>query len=314
MNEVLVIIHTMLVQMPAVLLAGLGGVLCERSGVVNIALEGIMRFGAFFGLLFAINCQNTFLGFLIGGIAGMVLGLILAYFSIHLKSDQIITGLALNIFALGFITFLLELIFGNRSTSKNLSNVGLQMLPEIKFGIETKGSVLMIFDNLNIVVYISIGMVLILHFLLYKTNLGLRIRATGENPRAVDSLGINVYIIRYIAVLIGCFLVGLGGATLSLANLSMFENNMPSGKGFIALAAVIFGKWKPFGVLIAVMLFTISSAIGDFLQTDEKIKEYIPVAFLNALPYIFTLLALAGFVGKMTPPAADGVSYSREDK
>ncbi|HXE73277.1 MAG TPA: ABC transporter permease [Candidatus Nitrosotenuis sp.] len=282
---------TIIVAIPLAL-AALGGVLSERSGVVNIALEGQILAGAFFAVVgnyYVSQAAGPWAG-LLGPLAGLflamaagaLLSLILGVMAIRFKADQIVTGVALNMLALGLTQFLLQLFFGNSANSEQVSH----RLPWWVFALG------------------ALGLTLGLHFLLYRTPLGLRIRAVGEHPRAADTLGVNVYRTRYLCVLLAGVLAALGGAFLSTGQLASFSRGMSAGKGFIALAAVIFGRWTPYGACGAALFFGFASALQYNLQT-----EYIPSQFINALPYLLTMIALAGFIGRSRPPAADGIPY-----
>lgn len=268
-------------------LAALGGVISERSGVVNIALEGLMLIGAFFAVVGSYFTGSPWLGLLFALLSGIVVAFIHALLSVYYKADQIVSGIAINILAVGATNYCLFLFFNTSGHSPEVSHLPWQL-----FG------------------YITIILLIIIYVVLYHTPLGLRIRAIGEHPKAADTLGINVQKVRCLCVLASGLLAALGGAYLSLGHLSSFTREMSAGKGFIALAAMIFGKWHPIGAAMACLLFGLTDAIQLHLMG----RWNIPPEFLNMLPYIITMILLAGLIGKAKPPAADGIPYDPTDK
>ena len=301
------------------MLAGLGGIFSERSGVVNIGLEGMMTIGAFFAVYgsyltsklvgttgsgFAVNVLPAIVGILFGIIAGGVLGLLHAYLSIHLRADQVVSGTAINLFASALASFLIFKLFEGKGGQTD-SVVGLTSVPNAFKGVPLIGDFI---ADINWFVIIALVLIFVGNYILYKTPLGLRIRSVGEHPKAADTLGISVYKIRYLCVIISGGLAGLGGAALSLGVTPLYREGMTSGKGFIALAAVIFGNWKPVNMLGATLLFGFAEA---FQIKAQGFGWNLPSEIYSAFPYIITMLALAGFVGKTTPPAADGVPYEK---
>jgi ABC-type uncharacterized transport system permease subunit len=284
------------------LLPALGGVLSERSGVVNIAMEGMMLTGAFFAVVFDLAWGNPWLATLMAMIFGGLIALIHAVVSIRFKADQIISGIAINIFAAGVTAFLLNKIYGLQGVSHVAPN---NMLPEVDIPLLDRipfvGEVLF---QQNIVVYVALILLVAINFLLFRTRLGLRIRAVGEHPQAADTAGVNVYIIRYSAVIASGILSALAGAFLSIGIANTFNANMTEGRGYIALAAMIFGKWTPFGAFVSCLIFGMGQVIFDNNSTLSA-SPY----FLQMVPYLLTLVVLAGLVGKSIPPAADGVPY-----
>ncbi|MHB1843741.1 MAG: ABC transporter permease [Deltaproteobacteria bacterium] len=288
---------------PPVALAALGGVLSERAGVINLGLEGIMRFGAFFGAWAALLSGGPFVGLGAGAAAGGAAGALLAALAIWARADQIVAGVALNLLALGLVTFLLE--WGLGATGGVTDPV--PALPSLAvFGL----------GRLPWVATLSMLILPALAFVLFaKTPLGLRWRAVGENPRAVMSVGISVRGLRFLAVTSSGVLAGLGGALLPLAVLGRFEDRMPAGQGFIALAAVVFGKWSPLGALGAALFFAAAEALQiEISSSGGALAHLVPRGIFLALPYLLTLLALAGFVGRAIPPAADGVPWNPEER
>lgn len=283
--------------------AALGGVFSERSGVTNIGLEGMMVVGAFFSIAATLSTKNPWIGLLAGMLAGAVVAAIHAVLSITLRSDQIISGTAINIFATGLAGFLIYKFYNTHGQTNSVK--GFPYPTKALRSIPVIGNFL---SQLNMFVYLAIILVIVAYYVLYKTPFGLRIRSVGEHPRAADTVGVNVYAIRYFCVILSGALAGIGGTCLSLGNINLFANGMTAGKGFIALAAMIFGNWKPFGAMWACLLFGLASAFSLNAQT---FGWKLPLQFWNALPYLLTMLVLAGFVGKTQCPAEDGVPYEK---
>ena len=284
--------------------AALGGMFSERSGVVNIGLEGMMLTGAFFGIMAADKLDSWVLGLLIAILAGALMALVHAVWSIHFRADQIISGFAVNFLALGLTGYLFIDIYGQEGTPSDIPsipNVRLAFLDGVPFFGD-------IFGNLNLMIWIALILIPVSWFVLFKTPLGLRIRAVGEHPRAADTVGIDVYKIRYGAVVASGMLAAAGGAFLSIGFVNSFNENMTAGRGYIALAAMIFGNWRPFGAAAACLLFGFSSALA------QRLPEYSGSAavIFQALPYVLTLIAVAGVIGRSIPPAADGKPYQKQ--
>ncbi|NLM44216.1 MAG: ABC transporter permease [Clostridiales bacterium] len=270
----------------------LGGTFSERSGVVNIGLEGMMTIGAFSAVLVSYFTGSPFLGLLGAIVSGAFFGWLLAFLSIHFKANQVVVGTAINILAASLTTFLLVEIWGKPGQTDNVN----YFTPWGPF---------------NMFTYLAFILVGVSYFVLYKTPFGLRIRAVGEHPRAADTLGVNVYKVRYICVILSGILGAIGGAALSIGSISLFKEGMIAGKGFIALAAVIFGKWHPVGAALACLFF----GLADAIQTvSMSLGLDLPKEFLFALPYILTMMAVSGLVGKSVAPAADGVPYEKGEK
>jgi general nucleoside transport system permease protein len=306
------IFGAMLVYATPLTYAALGGMFSERSGVVNIGLEGMMLMGAFFGAYGADKTGSWALGILIGILSGCALGLVYAFFSIHLRADQIVGGTAINFLALGITGYLYNDIYGNNGTPTNLAaipNVHLGFLSSIPpHGL---GNFLEnVFGNLNLMIWLSFAVLILSWLFLFRTAIGLRIRSVGEHPRAADTVGISVYATRYASVVTSGGLAAMGGVFLSIGFVNSFTENMTAGRGFIALAALIFGKWRPFGAFGACLLFGFASALAPQFQNVQSWQQY--QVLFEALPYVLTLIAVAGLIGRSIPPAADGKPYQRQ--
>jgi general nucleoside transport system permease protein len=306
------IFAAMLVYATPLTYAALGGMFSERSGVVNIGLEGMMLMGAFFGAYGADKTGSWALGILIGILSGCALGLVHAVFAIHLRADQIVGGTAINFLALGVTGYLYNDIYGNNGTPTNLPaipNVHLGFLSSIPpHGL---GHFLeSVFGDLNLMIWLSFAVLLLAWIVLFRTGIGLRIRSVGEHPRAADTVGISVYGIRYASVVTSGGLAAMGGVFLSIGFVNSFTENMTAGRGFIALAALIFGKWRPFGAFGACLLFGFASALAPQFQNVQSWQQY--QVLFEALPYLLTLIAVAGLIGRSIPPAADGKPYAKQ--
>ena len=283
--------------------AALGGLVSERAGVVNIGLEGMMLMGAFFAAYGAAETGSWALGIGAGVLAGMALASVHAVFAITVRADQIVSGTALNFIALGITGYMYVNHFGVEGTPDDLPQV-----PDVSLGIGDLGFIGRALNEQNLLVWGSMLAVVLVWLLVFRTRLGLRLRSVGENPKAAETVGIDVIKIRYGAVIASGGLAALGGAFLSIGFVHSFTQNMTAGRGFIALAALIFGRWKPGGLLAATLLFGFSSALAQRLP---EFSEQAATLF-QALPYLLTLIAVAGLVGRSTPPAADGIPYKRE--
>lgn len=300
------LIASMLVYATPLTYAALGGLYSERSGVVNIGLEGMMLTGAFFGIWGADRTGTWVLGLLIAIGAGGLLALVYAFFAIHLRADQIVGGTAINFLALGITGYLFIDIYGSDGTPDLRAS---QQIPDI--AISRSGTFFaQAFGDLNLLIWVSFGVLVATYLLVFRTPLGLRIRSVGEHPRAADTVGISVYKIRYGAVVFSGMLSAMGGAYLSIGFVHSFNQNMTEGRGFIALAALIFGKWRPAGAFGAALLFGFSSALAQRLGTIPSWSSY--AVLFQALPYLLTLVAVAGVIGRTVPPAADGKPYGRQ--
>jgi general nucleoside transport system permease protein len=287
--------------------AARGGIFSERSGVVNIGLEGMMLVGAFFAIWGAIWSGTWVVGIAMAMLFGGLLALVHAFFCIHLRADHIVSGFAVNLLALGVTGFLFTEIYpsGIPLGVSRVPNIELDFLASIPFVGDFLDGV---FGSLNLLVWLMLLTVLLTYVVLFKTPVGLRIRAVGEHPRAADTVGISVYGVRYAAVVTSGVLAALGGAFLSLGFVGNFAENMTSGRGFIALAAVIFGKWRPGWAFLATLLFGFGFALAIPLQREAGISENL----ISTLPYVLTLIAVAGLIGRSIPPAAVGRPYVKQ--
>jgi len=283
--------------------AALGGVVSERAGVVNIGLEGMMLVGAFFAIYGADLLGGWFAGLLLGMLAGGVLALVHAVFAISLRADQIVSGFAVNFLALGITGYVFLHHYGEQGTPD-----GLPQVPDVSLPIDWIPFFGPALEKLNLLVWVALVLVFLVWLFVFRTPSGLRLRSVGENPRAAATVGISVYKTRYLAVVASGVLAAMGGAFLSIGFVHSFNQNMTAGRGFIALAVVIVGKWRPVAALAAALLFGFSQALAQRLPVFSESSSTL----LQALPYVVTLIAVAGLVGRSTPPAADGVPYSKE--
>ena len=283
--------------------AALGGMFSERSGVVNIGLEGLMLISAFAGVVGAFVSGSAWIGLLFAVGAGLLFGLVHAVMCVTFEADQIISGTAINLLALGGTGFLMVIVFNQGGTSPDVekfSPVAIPLLSEIPVIGQA------IFDQ-SLLVYLMYLLVPVAYFVLFRTPFGLRLRATGEVPEAVDTAGVSVTRMRYFGVALSGMLAALGGVYLSMGILSSFSENMTGGRGFIALAALIFGRWHPVGAAGAALLFGFAQAL-----TIRVPPEAIPNEFIQMIPYVLTIVVLAGFGGRAIAPAAVGKPYRKE--
>lgn len=290
--NVALIFSTIRLSTPLIL-AALGGLFSERSGVINIALEGMMLAGAFTAAAVTYATGSPYVGLVAGMAAGMLIAAIHAVACIRYQADQVVTGTAINILMLGMPAFLSGAFFLSSGSTPQIPKEHL--IPWIP-------------------IVIAFVMVPLSWYVLYKTPFGLRLRSVGENPEAADAAGIRVASMRYAGVLLSGVLAGIGGAYLSIGQSSLFTRNMTSGRGFIALAALIFGKWRPFQTLLACLLFGFTEAVSIQMQGVVKLPsgDDIPVQFIQMVPYVLTIVVLAGFIGSSRPPRALGIPYQKE--
>jgi general nucleoside transport system permease protein len=287
-----------------ILFTALGEIYAERSGVYNIGLEGIMLCGALAGFMASFYTQSAGIGVMVGAIAGGALSLVHAFACIFLFVDQIVSGLAINIFALGLTSYIFKFFAGKGTLPPRIAGLGVIEIPLLS-KLPMLGKI--VFSH-NALVYVAFALVPISWWVIFRTTLGLHLRATGENPEAVETAGLHVKRIRFLCVFVGGLFAGLGGAYMSIAQLTVFTENMIGGRGFIALAAVIFGKWNPLGAMGGALLFGLADAAQLRLQA---LGFRIPNEFFLMLPYVLTIVVLTKIVGRTNPPAALGVAYRK---
>jgi ABC-type uncharacterized transport system permease subunit len=283
----------------------IAGMFSERSGVVNIALEGMMLMGAFWGVYGADVGGTWVVGLVVGMASGGILALVYAYFAIHLRADQIVGGTAVNFLALGITGYFFFQLYHGNYVSSGVSTIPNLNIPWIKHQHFLGPAI----GHLNLMIWVSFALVIASYVIVFRTPIGLRIRACGEHPRAADTVGINVYLVRYGCVVLSGLLASAGGVYLSDGyGGGTFNDNMTAGRGFIALAAMIFGNWRPAGAFAAALLFGFSSALALKLQ----VYSASAATLFNVLPYVLTLIAVAGVIGRTVPPAADGRPYKKQ--
>lgn len=297
LNNILLCINITLMYSTPLIFGALGGVLTQKSGVDNLGIEGMMTIGAFGAAAVGYFTGNPWIGFLVGGLCGAVLAAMHAIASISFRANQIISGVALNFIGAGAALFLCRIFFNNATQSNAVPNKMPTLLG--LFGIRS-GSPL----NINMTFVLAVCSMLLLWFIFYKTKWGLRIMACGEHPAAADTLGVSVYAVRYICAILAGVLAGFGGASMTLDIVSNFAPAVISGHGFIALAAVIFGKWSPIGATAACLLFGFAQALVVLLVDFQ-----VPTQLMAMLPYVITLLVLVLFVGRSEAPKANGQPY-----
>lgn len=307
----LVVSNTLVYSAPLIF-AGLGGTFSERSGIVNVGIEGIMVMGAFSSIVFNLSFADTFgtatpwIGLAVGGVVGILFSVIHAVATVNLRADHIISGTVLNLLAPALALFLTKVLYDGRGqTDFIVRNFGKTSFPILK-DIPVIGKIF--FTNTLTVAYVGILVAFLSYFIIFRTSFGLRLRSVGEHPQAADTLGINVYLMRYAGVLISGLMGGIGGAVVAQSISLNFSHATIAGQGFIAMAAMIFGKWNPIGVMGAALFFGFSqslSVIGNYIPV---IKD-IPNVYLFILPYVLTIIVLVGFIGKSKGPAANGTTY-----
>ncbi len=296
-------IQTLRISVPYIL-AALGGLVSERSGVITIALEGMMLQGAFAAVLATTLTNQPLAGVVAGVLAGAVTGLLHGLVTIRYQADQIISGVAINLLAVGLTKFLLRIFYDSSSNSSRVEG-----LPFLTLFPGDSSVLNMVNQTLgHPLVWLTAALVLLVHMGLFKTVFGLRLRAIGEHPEAADTLGVKVNSMRFVAVMLSGALAGLGGVWLALDQ-HQFTDGMSNGRGFIALAAVIFGRWNPVGATLACLLFGCAEALQITLQTSGA---QVPTQFIQMLPYLLTMIALAGLMGHSRAPAALGKPYKED--
>ncbi len=280
--------------------AALGGMFSERAGVINIALEGLMLTGAFTAAVATYELSNPYIGFLCGVAAGAFVALIFAIAVIKFEADQVVAGFAVSLLMLGLPAVISSRIYDSAGSTQQIAKEFL--LPDF-------------YNRISIASILAFALIPVCWYVLYKTPFGLRIRAAGENPEAADAAGVNVIKLRYIAVIMSGVLAAAGGAYLSIGQSSLFTRGMTAGRGYIALAALILAKWKPIPVLFACLFFGFTEALAIQMQGVIKMPsgEDVPVQFIQMIPYVLTIIVLAGFIGLSRAPKALGIPYRKEN-
>ena len=305
------IVSSTLVYSAPLIFTALGGTFSENSGIVNVGLEGIMTMGAFTSIVFNLSFASTFgtatpwLGALLGGIVGIIFSLLHAVATINWRADHVISGTVLNLMAPPLAVFLVKAIYNKGQTENINQNFGYFSFPGLA-NIPVIGPIF--FKNTSAPAWVAIVLSIFLYWVLYNTRFGLRLRSSGENPQAADTLGINVYKMRYAGVLISGFLGGIGGAVFAEAIAGNFSVSTIAGQGFMALAAMIFGRYNPIGAMLSSLFFGFAqslSIIGDQLPGISS----LPSVYLQIAPYVLTIIVLVVFFGKTVGPAADGQNY-----
>lgn len=295
----LILFFSMIRSATPLIFAALGGMFSERAGVINIALEGLMLTGAFTAAVVTYEAQNPYLGFVAGMVAGAVVAVVFAVAVIKFEADQVVAGFAISMLMLGLPAVISARLYDSAGSTQQIAKEFL--LPDF-------------YNRLSIASMLAFAIVPVCWYVLYKTPFGLRIRAAGENPEAADAAGVNVIRLRYVAVVISGVLAAAGGAYLSIGQSSLFTRGMTAGRGYIALAALILAKWKPIPVLFACLFFGFTEALSIQMQGVIKMPsgEDIPVQFIQMIPYVLTIIVLAGFIGLSRAPKSLGIPYKKE--
>lgn len=304
------IVHNTIVYSTPLIFAAVGGIYSERSGVVNIGLEGLMIMGAFSSAVAAIATGSPWLALIVAIIVGGIFAVPHAVASVSFKSNQVVSGLATNFLALGVAVYLTKQIYNGAAQTGTIENVLRKWKIPLLGDIPYIGRM---FFTAYPTSFIAIILVFISWYVINKTPFGLRLRSVGETPAAADTLGINVARMRYTGVIFSGMFAGLGGAVITLTTTSLFAQSTISGQGFIALAAVIFGKYHPIGAMLASMFFGFAQALSNSAQV-LGFADYVPVDYIQMMPYVLTILILAGFVGKVRPPKAGGIPYEKGER
>ncbi len=297
---ILILIFSTIRSATPLIFAALGGMFSERAGVINIALEGLMLAGAFTAAVATYELQNPYLGFICGTAVGALVALVFAVAVIKFEADQVVTGFAVSLLMLGLPAVISSRLYDSAGSTQQIAKEFL--LPDF-------------YNRLSIASILAFVLVPVCWYILYKTPFGLRIRAAGENPEAADAAGVNVIRLRYIAVVLSGVLAAAGGAYLSIGQSSLFTRGMTAGRGYIALAALILAKWKPIPVLFACLFFGFTEALSIQMQGVIKMPsgEDVPVQFIQIIPYVLTIIVLAGFIGLSRAPKALGIPYRKEN-
>lgn len=305
------LVSSMLIYATPLIFTSIGGTFSERAGVVNVGLEGIMVMGAFSGIIFNLEFANAFgkatpwIAVLVGGIVGLLFSLLHAFATINFRADHIVSGTVLNLLAPSLAVFLVKVFYGKGQTDNIQASFGKFDFPLLA-DIPVLGPIF--FKNTTIVGYLAIAFSFLAWFIIYKTRFGLRLRSVGEHPQAADTLGINVYLMKYYGVMISGFLGGMGGAIYAQSISVNFAVTTILGPGFISLAAMIFGKWNPIGAMLSSLFFGLSQSLA-VIGAQLPLLQKIPAVYLQIAPYLFTIIILAAFFGQSVAPKADGVNY-----
>jgi ABC-type uncharacterized transport system permease subunit len=308
-----VLVYNMFIFATPLAFAAIGGMFAERSGVVNIGLEGMMLSGCFFGILGADKLNSWELGLVTAAVSGAVLGLIHAFFSVHMRSDQIVGGTAINFLAVGVTGYFFIEIYGLNGTP----GTGVPYIPDVKLAFlnhippKSPGHNSFwyeAFGHLNLMIWVLFALVVLSFFVMFRTSIGLRLRSVGEHPRAADTVGIDVYKTRYGAVVLSGIIASLGGAYLAIGYVHSFTENMTAGRGFIGLAALIAGSWRPGGAFAFALLFGFFGGLATRVQG----YGYEYNVLVQAIPYVITLVAVVGVIGRSIPPASVGRPYIKQ--
>jgi ABC-type uncharacterized transport system permease subunit len=296
---ILILLFSTIRSATPLLFAALGGMFSERSGVINIALEGLMLAGAFTAAVVTYELSNPYIGFVAGMAVGAAVAFVFAVAVIKFEADQVVTGFAVSLLMLGLPAVISSRLYDSAGSTQQISQQYL--LPDY-------------FNRISLASIIAFLLVPVCWYVMYKTPFGLRIRSAGENPEAADAAGVNVIRLRYIAVVISGILAAAGGAYLSIGQSSLFTRGMTAGRGYIALAALILAKWKPIPVLFACLFFGFTEALSIQMQGWKLPSgDEIPVQFIQMIPYVLTIIVLAGFIGLSRAPKALGIPYRKEN-
>lgn len=290
-----------------ILVAALGEIIAERSGSMNIGIEGMMLMGALLGVFGSDISGNPWIGVIFSLLMGAILGLLFGFLTITLACDQVVIGMAINVLGLGLSSYLFRLAYGLEGITTTVNSFKAINIPVLS-SIPVIGPILF---QQTVLVYLGYLLVPITSFILFKTMWGLSLRAIGDHPRAADTMGIKVFRDRYFAIMIGGALAGMAGSILSLSHMNVFADNISAGRGYIALAAVIFGQWSPTGAMLSALLFGTADALQLRLS---QMSDVIPYQIVATLPYVLTILALIGVIGRARPPKALAIPYRRESK
>lgn len=310
-NILALLVSSMLVYATPLIFTSIGGVFSERSGVVNVGLEGIMVMGAFSGIVFNLEFASMFgkatpwVAILVGGLVGLVFSALHALATVNFRADHIVSGTVLNLLAPALAVFLVKAMYGKGQTDTIQQSFGKFDFPLLA-DIPIIGPIF--FSGTSLIAYIAIAFSFVAWFILTKTKFGLRLRSVGEHPQAADTLGINVYLMKYYGVLISGFLGGIGGAVYAQSISVNFAGSTILGPGFIALAAMIFGKWNPVGAMLSSLFFGLSQSLAVISNQLPGLSK-IPPVYLQIAPYVLTIVVLAAFFGQSVAPKADGVNY-----